>query len=353
MLVSWGKVWLLEHDGRLKWGPVRLPPGTSSRNYGGPPTVADLDGDGEPEIGVAGGRFYTVLDTDGTVKWSKPNRDSSSHQTGSSVFDFEGDGSYEVIYSDEHVLRIFRGSDGAVLWETPSTSGTLLELPVIADVDGDGNAEIVMVSNDYWDRDVPETRGIQVYGDAADRWVPTRQIWNQHAYHVTNVLADGRIPAVQRPSWLEHNTYRTNLPEGGRIFVAPDMTASRIVVDTTEWPDTVTLRARIGNGGAILVPRGTPVGFFAGEPGAGGVPIGEYRLEGWLRPGRFVDVEIEWSSAPPGEHEVWVVADPAGEVNECDELNNRHSASVSLLAVPAPTEDAPVRREIYVAIAFR
>jgi len=366
VLVTWGTVWVLEHDGWLKWGPVRLPPGTTARNHGGPPTVADVDGDGEPEIGVAGGRFYTVFETDGTVKWSQPNLDWSSHQTGSTVFDFEGDGSYEVIYSDEQVLRIFRGADGHVLWETPSTSGTLLELPVIADVDADGNAEIVMASNDHWDRDVTETRGIQVYGDAADRWVPTRQIWNQHAYHVTNVLADGTIPMLERPSWLEHNTYRTNLQEGGRVFVAPDVSASRIVVDTTKSPDSVILRARIGNGGANIAPRGMQVGFFAGEPGAGGVPIGEHRLVSWLRPGEFIDVEIEWPSAPPGDHEVWVVADPAGAVNECDESNNRHSASVRLPSRTPPTAPAPtgtppveptgvlpVRPEIYLPIGFR
>jgi hypothetical protein len=58
---------------------------------GGPPTVADFDGDGAPEIGVAGGTSYAVYDGDGTVQWSRPTQDISSAITGSSVFDFNGD----------------------------------------------------------------------------------------------------------------------------------------------------------------------------------------------------------------------------------------------------------------------
>ena len=37
--------------------------------YSGPPTIADVDGDGEPEIGVAGGSFYAVFETDGRLSF--------------------------------------------------------------------------------------------------------------------------------------------------------------------------------------------------------------------------------------------------------------------------------------------
>ena len=55
---------------------------------GGPPTIADYDGDMEPEIGLVDASFYTVYDTNGTVLWSAPVTDMSSHATGSVVFDF-------------------------------------------------------------------------------------------------------------------------------------------------------------------------------------------------------------------------------------------------------------------------
>ena len=65
VVVSSGHVWLLDHDGTVLWGPVIIPGGGA----GGPPTVADFDGDGEPEIGVAGAWRYVVFETDGTWKW--------------------------------------------------------------------------------------------------------------------------------------------------------------------------------------------------------------------------------------------------------------------------------------------
>ena len=59
---------------------------------GGPPTIADYDGDLMPEIGLVDAHTYSVYQPDGTVEWSAPVTDASSHATGSLVFDFEGDG---------------------------------------------------------------------------------------------------------------------------------------------------------------------------------------------------------------------------------------------------------------------
>lgn len=198
-------VLLLEHDGRAIWGPVALPGG----GRGGPPTIADVDGDGQPEIGVAGTTRYVVFETDGTVKWQVEIQDESSNVTGSSVFDFEGDGSAEIVYADELHLRILRGLDGAELYRLDKGSATLHEVPTIADVDGDGRAEIVVGANDWSSGD---KAGLFVIGGAGHDWVATRALWNQHAYHVTNVGADGSIPATESHHWLIPglNAFRTN-----------------------------------------------------------------------------------------------------------------------------------------------
>ena len=50
-----------------------------------------MTGDGQPDIGVAGANFYVVYGGDGKVKWQRPTQDLSSGQTGSTVFDFDGD----------------------------------------------------------------------------------------------------------------------------------------------------------------------------------------------------------------------------------------------------------------------
>jgi RHS repeat-associated protein len=211
VVVSAGSVFLLEHDGTLKWGPKTIPGGGA----GGPPTVADFDGDGEPEIGVAGSTRYAVFETNGDLKWQATTQDGSSQITGSSVFDFDNDGNAEVVYNDELKLRILDGKTGLVVFETPNTSCTAIENPVVVDVDNDGHAEIVVGRNNicgFGTQQGLTEFGIFVYGGRNNDWVRTRRIWNQHAYHITNVNEDGTIPQNEQPNWLTPglNNFRTN-----------------------------------------------------------------------------------------------------------------------------------------------
>ncbi|HEY5951015.1 MAG TPA: VCBS repeat-containing protein [Kofleriaceae bacterium] len=133
-----------------------------SPGRGGPPTIADFDGDGRVEFASAGAITYNVFDPDcvGTpnphfcksmttngVLWTQTSQDGSSNMTGSSVFDFDGDGRAEVVYGDECFTRVYDGVSGKVLYSRYRTSCTWYENPVIADVDADFNAEIISTSN--------------------------------------------------------------------------------------------------------------------------------------------------------------------------------------------------------------
>jgi hypothetical protein len=230
--VGSGVVTLTANDGTWVW-ETAVPGGGS----GGPPTIADFDGDGEPEVGVAGQAYYSVYETDGTVLWSNAVSDYSSSVTGSSVFDFEGDGDAEVVYADEHTLWIFEGSTGEVLMaQDGHASGTLLEYPLVADVDGDGSTEIVVGSNDYA---IAGWNGITVIGDADNSWAPARPVWNQGAYHITNVHDDGSIPQEQQPNWEVWNSFRAaGTPDG------PEHWLSNLAVGDT---DTCLIECDAGN----------------------------------------------------------------------------------------------------------
>jgi hypothetical protein len=331
--VSGGHVRLTDWQGNVIWGPVDLPHATDPLKGGGAPTVADFDGDGKLEIGVAGDSFYTVFKpfAANPVLWKRPTQDESA-VTGSSVFDFQHDGKSEVVYGDECYLRVFDGSTGTTVFESPNPSCTVHENPVIADVNRDGRAEIVAGTNSVCDKICPWGRhfgsgkhGVTVYKDLRDRWVSTRSVWNQHAYHVTNVGEDGTIPVKESPHYATPatNMFRAN-PIGDPNFSAPDLVADAgdVVVGTGQCPARLAFAVRVWNRGAVLVAPGLPVAVYAGA--AGGTPLAVGRTVGAIIPGANETVTVS-APAPTGPQDYTVVlnADETGQpvVGECDTTN--------------------------------
>jgi hypothetical protein len=312
---------------------------------GGPPTIADFDGDGFPDVGLAGGIGYVVFDgallmdplVDGadTVMWLTLTQDCSSAMTGSSVFDFDGNGSAEVVYADEVKLHIYDGATGAVLFETCNTSGTLWEYPLVADVTNDGQADIVVASNAYSSLTcdgVTKTTGIRIFGDEQGRWVRTRRIWNQHAYHVTNVNEDGTLPQVEPANHLQPglNNFRQNVQPTGE-FSAPDLVVSVFPSCATPYG----LVARVYNVGAASVPPGVPVGFYDGDPAAGGVLLGQGVTTRSLYALGYEDVFLELATVPVGP--VYAVVDdgqPLHPWHECRPDNNTSAPADPASCIP-------------------
>jgi hypothetical protein len=327
----------LDINGMLS--PALCPPGSSGSMYGGgPPTIADFDGDGTPDIGIAGGVGYAVVDGNDvmnplvadvdTFLWAAQTTDCSSAQTGSSVFDFDGDGAAEVVYSDEQHLRIYAGATGDVLWSTCNTTGTLRELPVVADVDNDGHADIVVVSNDYSSITCDGTKqaGVRIFGDELGLWVRTRRIWNQHHYHVTNIEENGGIPTQEPKNWLTEglNNFRQNVQPLGE-FSAPDL----IVGIDASCMGGYQAIARVRNIGQAAVPAGVLVGFYDGDPSGGGVLLGQGMTSKTLYPAEAEDVVLDGALVPQaiqdGDQDLWVVVDdgmPEHPWHECRTDNN-------------------------------
>ncbi|MCP4002516.1 MAG: hypothetical protein GY727_16570 [Gammaproteobacteria bacterium] len=314
-----GRVYLLEHTGDVIWGPVSIPGG----GFGGPPTIADVDGDGLPEIGVAGASRYLMLEHDGTTKWTNVTVDASSNRTGSSVFDFEGDGKAEVAYADEQNLFIYDGVTGKVLVQIPNRSGTTLEYPVIADIDKDGNAELVLGVS----AGTGSSRGVRAYESVNDDWIATRSIWNQHSYHITNINDDGSIPANEQPSWLTHNSYRLNTFTDRSPRAAADLSASRLQVIDSGAGQPLSLQVRIGNASLAATPNGVSVSFYDGDPESGGTMIGTTSMAA-LVPYEFQDVQLDGVTLPSGTTDIFAFVDANNQLSECNEANNITHATV-------------------------
>ena len=195
------------------------------------------------------------------------------------MFDFDGNGSAEVVNNDVDNLTIYDGASGAVLFSICNGTAIGHEFPLVADVDGDDHAEIVVTTAGGGSfRPCPDgspaPTGIRVIGDQRGNWVRTRRIWNEHAYHVTNVDDDGTIPDAERASWtVGPNSFRQNVEAAG-LFNAPDLTAADLRIDYSrcgETPPVVLLEARVLNQGASGAPAGVPVAFYDSD--ASGVTL--------------------------------------------------------------------------------
>ena len=371
---------------------------------GGAPNVDDFDGDGFPEIGTAFGAAYVVFDlqaaatecpawtavTDSNTNkprtppaatclkdsdcgdtakfscnestsqcvclhnsWRRTTEDDSSRVTGSSVFDFNGDGAAEVIYNDECNFRVYDGLNGGELFKQPSESRTRIEYPIVADVDNDGNAEIVFATSTESGfcsekKTSVYNAGIEVWGDSKDTWVSARRIWNQHAYHVTNVTENGAIPLFEPESWKPHNgrlynTYRSNPRSSG---VAPDLTVEAIQVSSPDatcgqLSKKLDITVQLANIGDLRVGPGVVLGFY-GEwfspllsealKVTGGAPL-TFVITQSLEPGDVIWITASYdavNNSPgvlPGQIEV--VVDDGNQARECNETNNTLKKPVS------------------------
>jgi hypothetical protein len=219
-LTSGSGIWMLEHDGAIKYGPVRptgVAPDGGYLVWQRPGTIHDFDGDGLSDFSSSSATAYGVFTgpLQADVLWQVVVQDLSG-AAGSTAFDFLGDGVAEAMYADEVAFRIYDGMTGDVQLTIPRGSPTISEYPVVADIDNDGSAEILVVSTSG-------QPALQAIRDVEDRWIQARRIWNQHAYFVTNVREDGTIPQEVAPNWETLNTFRTNaqIEDGGLCMPTP------------------------------------------------------------------------------------------------------------------------------------
>jgi len=318
---------------------------------GGPSTIADFDGNGDKEIAVAGSCWYSVFKALPSGSLSlyalAETLDYSSASTGSTVFDFNGDGAAEVVFSDEEALYVWgvNTSPGLQPWERLDPllvdqnhkSWTIHEYPLVADVDNDGKAEIVSVnaSNPTW----ANRFGIYVLGSADDDWVTAGQIWNQHAFHITNTNLAGELgyadPNYAPYTPQDYNSFRQQAPGEYGLLQAPNLYPLVSTCQDSCGEFNVYVQV-VNNGPYISVDPAVVVSLYGVSGGQrtliGWAPLGQYVHPGALSAGYEFTV-TNWSAF---DSLVAVVDDPAfgtggasGQANECIETDNEFSISTA------------------------
>ena len=286
-------------------------------------SIANIDSDPEPECVFSSGGSLYAIDANMQPEWTRnlfvdpshPNYgtpvngnhvnfwDSSSGITGVTVFDFDGDGASELIHRDEVDLYVVDGWTGRVINHTYAnlikcSSQTLVEYPVVADVDGDNEAELLLACSDYENNryESSGTNGasnqeahLRVYEAVPGSfWLPARSIWNQFAYYNVNVNHDLSIPRQQQAHHLNFaascadpnatdlfplNQFLNQAPRmdacGEVIFPQArlDFAGEGVVVRPPTCPeDTLEITLTIENTGDKTVFRAIPLSFYARDP---------------------------------------------------------------------------------------
>lgn len=190
----------------------------AEQNWGGQsiPFAGDLDGNSYPEIVFTStNKMYALTyDTNyvGNIKIMHAYQ-PFNETAGFTLFDFNQDDKSEIVFRNTSQLFI---ADGITLNNlcTPITSysGTITEYPVVADVNADGMAEIIITqANKPWNN-YNSNGNVSVFASTLNQtWSSARKVWNQWSYNAVNINEDLTVP-----QYLFDIT--TSFPNGKKIF---------------------------------------------------------------------------------------------------------------------------------------
>ena len=176
-----------------------------------------MDGDGLPEalIDTDVARMIYKIDASGpTLLVSVPVSADGQIDIGAGpgAFDFRGHGP-DWIAADASGLTLFAGMGPTSLGDVMAFSIDGPTLPVVADIDNDGSADVLLV-----EQFGSGFASVIAFEDAQHRPSPARRIWNQWNYVASAVREDGKLPA---PGLSQASTFRVQSRLGCQIAMPP------------------------------------------------------------------------------------------------------------------------------------
>ena len=308
--------------------------------------------------------YVYALDENFKFKWRLPIVEKSSGNTGTTVFDFNGDGQSEIVFRDEHSLYIIQDENGTPKIKENFVCGsqTFREYPVVADVNADGETEIVVscaAVDASWSGTPPnpEKGVVKMFASLDEKWVQARKVWNQHGYFNVNINDDLTVPKEQQKHHLAFseidcktgeykpvkplNSFLNQSPflnsSGCPSYASPDIAFddSSLEIKAPTCPDTdFQVSFSLVNLGDVAINKKIYVSFYDGVPKADlSNKLNTDSVEiSMLNPGESVIVNDLNVKGPGGAFELYVRINDPVAVSECEPSNNTFSKSI----VPLP-----------------
>ena len=320
----------------------------SSTTAGPRALLTDVDNDGYPEIlftYAANVTAYKYVSTTQSLQrmWLKSTSDLSGATT-LTAFDFNQDGSVEIIYRDQSDMRIIDGVTGNNKSSFACVAPTASEYLAVVDLDRDGQADIVASSSTYDINHDKHAKLIVFHSPANASWAPARYVWNQHAYNAVNVNNDLTIPAgnfnpataftdpegvIRRPfnNFLQQ---ATTLDQYGRPFIALANLSVSSNPTITYDGDNIQVVMTICNTGELMFEGPLYVSTFTSS----GELIQTTEANQSLQPGECVplilDISVSLLAAYENPYPLRVTVNDSGEgaaqygglQAECDTTDN-------------------------------
>jgi len=239
------------------------------------------------------------------------------------AFDFNTDGLDELVFQDEAQLRLMYGGaeplppgvDQNRNWHVvaaPTVTGT--QYPVVADCDGDGEAEIIFTSFDAGGPDAyGSLRGrLRVLEAANVPWPPARPIWNQYGYFGPHINDDLSIPVHQLEPHRAiggkriYNRFLGQAPVLNEQFEPFLYLPNAVITVDSSWCDEVQVHflVTLCNQGDHALPSSLPIRFYDANPILyNAVPWGNpyYLIPGVLAPGNCTSQILSLPAAVKGQ----------------------------------------------------
>lgn len=218
----------------------------------GMPAIGDVDGDCIPEIISVSTNHINVYNfTNGSLNiLIEIPIDNAAARNGITLFDFDQDGTQELIDADHDFLRIIDGDTGITLDSFAEGTQTSHEYYNVSDIDLDGHAEIIVFD---------ERNVILCLESQDDNWAPARSVWNQYAYNPTFINDDLTIPQFpQNPAqslegWENCDNYSCPTPYNNFMTQATFRTQEGCFVSADQRIDLSISASSICRGDSIEI----------------------------------------------------------------------------------------------------